>query len=224
MIYTSAISSLETQDSEPKPRAARKNQSLSRLIRAGTEMLCEQSYASMGVDHVLVRARLSKGSFYHFFPTKEYFGLQVIDYYAEYFNQKLDRILSQTEVSPLERLRLYIREGIEGVERFGFRRGCLIGNLSQELGASHPAFRAELARVFQGWQDRVALCLQQAIEAGELHNATDTQAFAEFFWTGWEGALIRAKVLQSTAPIQRFARQFFNVLPTRSQPSRSIHL
>lgn len=213
MIYTTNAQSLEVQPPNTKLRTARKDNSLSRLIRAGTEMLCEQSYASMGVDSVLLRAGLSKGSFYHFFPSKENFCLQVITHYADYFNQKLDRILSHTEVSPLERLSLYVQEGIEGVERFEFRRGCLIGNLSQELGASHQVFGSELENIFQGWQDRVARCLQQAVEAGELNASTDTQDLAEFFWMGWEGALIRVKVLKSTAPIKRFANQFFKILP-----------
>lgn len=176
-------------------------------------MLCEQSYASMGVEHVLQRAGLSKGSFYHFFASKEQFGLEVITYYAEHYNRKLDRILQQSQFSPLECLHLYIQEGIEGVERFAFRRGCLIGNLSQELGASQPLFRTALEETFKSWQDKVAECLTRAIAAGEIDASAEVQAFAEFFWTGWEGALIRAKLLQSSSPITRFTEQFFKVLP-----------
>lgn len=213
MIYTTLTPKNEERSDQPMLRSERRDLSLSRLIRAGTEILCEQSYASMGVEQVLQRAGLSKGSFYHFFPSKEQFGLQVINHYADYFNRKLDRILSQTENSPLERLRLYIQEGIVGVERFEFRRGCLIGNLSQELGATQPLFRTALEAAFKSWQNKVADCLQQAIDAGELNTSAEVQAFAEFFWTGWEGALIRAKVLGSTAPIKRFADQFFKVLP-----------
>ena len=176
-------------------------------------MLCEQSYASMGVEHVLQRAGLSKGSFYHFFASKEQFGLEVIAYYADYYNRKLDRILLQSQYSALECLRLYIQEGIEGVERFEFRRGCLIGNLSQELGASQPLFRAALEDTFKSWQNKIAECLTRAIKAGEIDASADVQAFAEFFWSGWEGALIRAKLLQSSTPITRFTEQFFKVLP-----------
>lgn len=213
MTYTKIIPETEARHDGPMARSERREQSLSRLIRAGTEMLCEQSYASMGVEHVLQRAGLSKGSFYHFFTSKEQFGLSVITYYADYYNRKLDRILQQPEVSPLQCLHLYIQEGIDGVERFEFRRGCLIGNLSQELGASQPLFRAALEETFKSWQDKIAACLTRAIDAGEIDASTDVQAFAEFFWTGWEGALIRAKLLQSSAPITRFTEQFFTVLP-----------
>ena len=213
MTYTATSSNLEVKTKEPLLRSERREQSLSRLIRAGTEMLCEQSYASMGVEHVLQRAGLSKGSFYHFFSSKEQFGLEVISYYAEYYNRKLDRVLGQTECSPLEALNLYVQEGIEGVERFEFRRGCLVGNLSQELGASQSLFRNALEQIFTTWQNKIADCLQRAIEVGEIDASADVQAFAEFFWSGWEGALIRAKLLQSSAPITRFTEQFFKVLP-----------
>lgn len=213
MTYTKIILETEAQRNAPIARAERREQSLSRLIRAGTEMLCEQSYASMGVEHVLQRAGLSKGSFYHFFSSKEQFGLEVIAYYADYYNRKLDRILLQSECSALECLRLYIQEGIDGVERFEFRRGCLIGNLSQELGASQPLFRAALENTFKSWQNKIAECLTRAIDAGEIDVSADVQAFAEFFWSGWEGALIRAKLLQSSTPITRFTEQFFKVLP-----------
>ncbi len=213
MTYTKTILETEAQPNAPIARAERRERSLSRLIRAGTEMLCEQSYASMGVEHVLQRAGLSKGSFYHFFASKEQFGLEVIAYYADYYNRKLDRILLQSHFSALECLHLYIQEGIDGVERFEFRRGCLIGNLSQELGASQPLFRAALEETFKSWQNKIAECLTRAIDTGEIDASADVQAFAEFFWTGWEGALIRAKLLQSSAPIKRFTEQFFKVLP-----------
>jgi len=213
MTYTKTIPETEARHDGPMARSERREQSLSRLIRTGTEMLCEQSYASMGVEHVLQRAGLSKGSFYHFFASKEQFGLEVITYYADYCNRKLDRILCQTDCSALEALHFYIQEGIEGVERFKFQRGCLVGNLSQELGASQPLFRNALEETFKTWQNKIAACLQRAIETGELDKSTDVQAFAEFFWTGWEGALIRAKLLQSSAPIKRFTEQFFKVLP-----------
>lgn len=213
MTYTINTLDSDIQTVDAVPRSDRREQSVSRLIRAGTEMLCEQSYASMGVEHVLKRAGLSKGSFYHFFVSKEQFGLAVISYYAEYCNRKLDRILCQSSCSALEALHLYVQEGIDGVERFEFRRGCLVGNLSQELGASQPLFRNALEETFKTWQNKMAACLQRAIDANELDASADVQAFAEFFWSGWEGALIRAKLLQSSAPILRFTEQFFKVLP-----------
>ena len=178
------------------------------LIRVGMALLTEKSFASTGIEDVLNKTGVPRGSFYHFFPSKEAFGEAVIDSYASYFNRKLDRLLLDTPLSPLDRLRAYVEEASHGMERFNFARGCLIGNLSQELGARSDAFRPKLEAVFQGWQRRVADCLRAAVRAGEASPSIDADALAEFFWYGWEGALTRAKLTQSVEPLRRFAQQF----------------
>lgn len=216
MIYVATQKLPLPKESSSLDRSSRREDSRARLVRAGTEMLCEQSYASMGVDHVLRRAGLSKGSFYHFFPSKEAFGLEVIKYYADHFDRKLERILDNQSTPALDRLSTYVNEGIEGIERFNFKRGCLIGNLSQELGPVSTVFRLALEDVFQGWQAYVARCLRAAADSGELASDINEQDWAEFFWIGWEGALIRAKASASSDPVRRFSSQFIRVLPKSS--------
>ena len=97
--------------------------------------------------------------------------------------------------------------------KYGFRRGCLVGNLGQEMSALPESFRARLIAVFEDWQQRTALCLQAAQQQGELSVTADTDALAAFFWTGWEGAVLRAKLELQAAPLQRFAAGFRQMLP-----------
>ena len=204
---------------EIKTRSQHRDETRIRLIRTGAEILCEQSYASMGVEAVLKRAGLSKGSFYHFFESKEAFGLEVVHHYAEFFNRRLDRTLKSDGTPALARLRRYTDDGVEGMARFEFKRGCLIGNLMQELASTHPAFRLAIAEVLLGWQKRIAQCLEQAIIDNELDESINVQAYAAFFWTGWEGALMQAKLNQSIEPVTQFVALFLMALPrAETQP------
>lgn len=184
-----------------------------RLVRAGIEILTEQGFASTGIDAVLKRVGVPKGSFYHYFASKEAFGRAVIEGYAAYFARKLDRWLLDETSAPLGRLRDFVADGKAGLRRFGFRRGCLIGNLGQELGGTHDSLRAPLEAVFRDWQGRVARCLDDAVAAGELAPETDTARLAEIFWIGWEGAILRAKLVRDTTPVDLFAEHFFAGLP-----------
>ena len=184
-----------------------------RLIRAGIEILTEQGFASTGIDAVLRRVDVPKGSFYHYFPSKEAFGHAVIDGYAAYFARKLDRWLLDTTRAPLDRLRDFIADGKAGLRRFEFRRGCLIGNLGQELGGTHDSLREPLEAVFRDWQGRVARCLDDAVANADLAPEADTARLAEIFWIGWEGAILRAKLVRDTAPVDLFAEHFFTGLP-----------
>jgi TetR/AcrR family transcriptional repressor of nem operon len=106
------------------------------------------------------------------------------------------------------------------MQRHGYRRGCLVGNLTQELGAHNEELRDKLENVFKDWQARVADCLSDAIAAGELAPEADPQALAEFFWIGWEGAIMRAKLTRSARPLDAFASQFFAALPGRAPRRR----
>ncbi len=185
------------------------------LLRTGLEVLTEKGFSATGLDEILSRAGVPKGSFYHYFDSKEAFGLELIDRYAEFFARKLDRHFSQTEASPLARIRAFVDDARDGMARYEYGRGCLIGNLGQEMGALPESFRARLRATFDDWQRRLADCLVAAQQAGELADAADPAALAAFFWIGWEGAVLRAKLERSDAPLALFAEFFFYGLPRR---------
>lgn len=183
------------------------------LLRAGLEVLTEKGFSATGLEEILGRVGVPKGSFYHYFDSKEAFGLQLIERYAQFFAKKLDRHLRNLELSPLSRLRAFIDDALAGMARHGYRRGCLIGNLGQEMGALPESFREQLIATFEDWQDRFADCLSKAQDIGELSNKAEPNQLATFFWIGWEGAVLRAKLEQSAKPVELFAAYFFASLP-----------
>ncbi|MDD0813351.1 TetR family transcriptional regulator C-terminal domain-containing protein [Curvibacter sp. HBC28] len=212
-----------TPDQPPRPRGrppkVREDQLDVReaLLRHGLEVLTEKGFVAAGLDELLSRARVPKGSFYHYFDSKEAYGLALIDHYADYFARKLERHFSQPDRPPLQRLQAFVEDAQNGMAQYDFRRGCLIGNLGQEMNALPDAFRARLLATFEDWQARLAANLRAAQQAGELAALADVAALAAFFWIGWEGAVLRAKLERSAAPLSLFATQFFAALP-RPEP------
>jgi TetR/AcrR family transcriptional regulator, transcriptional repressor for nem operon len=137
------------------------------------------------------------------------FGSSLIDAYASYFAFKLERHLNDASRTPLNRLRAFVDEARAGMARHDFRRGCLIGNLGQEMGALPESFRARLNEVFRDWQKRVARCLKAAQAAKEVSPKLDCDDAAAFFWIGWEGAVLRAKLEGRADALELFARHYF---------------
>ncbi|MCA8090902.1 TetR/AcrR family transcriptional regulator [Burkholderia anthina] len=183
------------------------------LLRTGLEVLTEKGFSATGLDEILGRAGVPKGSFYHYFDSKDAFGLELIDRYAEFFARKLDRHFSQLDRTPLQRVHAFVDDACEGMARYAYSRGCLIGNLGQEMGALPECFRARLRATFEDWQRRLADCLAAAQQAGELAASADVAELAAFFWIGWEGAVLRAKLERSDVPLKLFAQFFFGGLP-----------
>ncbi len=183
------------------------------LIRCGMEILTEQGFMSTGIDAVLKRVGVPKGSFYHYFDSKEAFGQAVLESYAGYFAHKLDRYLLQEDVPPLQRLRDFVEDAKAGMVRHQFCRGCLVGNLGQEVAILPEGFRLQLEAILCSWQDRLAECLREARTAGELSANADCDGLAAFFWIGWEGAVLRARLTRDNVPLEVFFKGFLAGLP-----------
>lgn len=198
----------------PKPRAESIG-TRELLLRAGLEILTEKGFSVTGIEEILARVGVPKGSFYHYFGSKEDFGLELIQRYAEFFARKLDSHFLDTALSPCGRVQAFIDDAKMGMARFGFRRGCLIGNLGQEMAALPESFRDRLKNTFEDWQHRLAACLVEAQKARELNDELVPDQVAAFFWIGWEGAVLRAKLERSAAPLDVFARYFFAGLAPR---------
>lgn len=183
------------------------------LLRAGLEVFTEKGFSATGIEEILGRVGVPKGSFYHYFDSKEDYGLEVIGRYGVFFARKLDRHLLDPARPPLARLRAFVIDAAEGMERHEFRRGCLIGNLGQEMGALPESFRVRLRDTFEDWQARFAACLNEAQRAGWLAPQADCAGLAAVFWIGWEGAVLRAKLERSARPLELFADFYFAGLP-----------
>ncbi|KAF1052532.1 MAG: Transcriptional regulator AcuR [Stenotrophomonas maltophilia] len=177
------------------------------------QILTEQGFAATGIEQVLKQVQVPKGSFYHYFESKEAFGQAVLARYAEYFAGKLERSLNATDRPPLQRLQAFVDDARAGMARHAFRRGCLVGNLGQEVLVLPDSFRAQLEAILQDWERRLALCLEAAVAEGELAAGSDCQALAGFFWISWEGAVLRARLVQNDAPLQTFFAGFVAGLP-----------
>ncbi|MEY3637514.1 MAG: hypothetical protein RIR68_647 [Pseudomonadota bacterium] len=206
---------IESSHSRSGHRASTRTDTRNALVWCGTELLTERGFQITGIDEVLKRVGVPKGSFYHYFKSKDHFGHAVIDNYETYYAKKMDRIFNDTSQTPLQRLVNFTVNAKNGMVKFDFKRGCLIGNLGQELAALDTQFRERLEAVLVSWEKRVAECLNEAIETGELAQGQDPQALSRFFWVGWEGAILRSKLMRSLEPIDQFTSIFFRSVLVR---------
>jgi TetR/AcrR family transcriptional repressor of nem operon len=55
------------------------------LLHVGMAVFTEQGFSATGIDAVLKQVQVPKGSFYHYFASKEAFGQEVLQGYAAYF-------------------------------------------------------------------------------------------------------------------------------------------
>jgi TetR/AcrR family transcriptional repressor of nem operon len=167
-----------------------------RLIQAGLRLLLERGYSNLGIQTLLDDSGIPKGSFYHHFVDKEDFALQVIDAYIAEVHGVLDFCLGDESHPPLVRVRRFF-ETVRMKYREDGYMGCLMGGLGQELSGTSEVFRRKIEWCFTSIAERIAVCLQEARERGELEQAGDTQEIANLLVDCWEGAALRSRLRQS---------------------------
>jgi TetR/AcrR family transcriptional repressor of nem operon len=171
------------------------------LLEKGMAMLLRQGYHHLGIASLLEATDTPKGSFYHYFKSKEDFGLQAIDLYMEEVHRGLDLCLADTNLAPLARVRRFFELSEEKYRTEGYL-GCLLGGLGQELSGVSEVFRRKVEECFGAIEGRVADCLKESIVRGDLPESTNPGQLAKLLVTCWEGAALRCRLTRNPAPLR----------------------
>ncbi len=184
-----------------------------RLIDVGMPMLLQHGYNDLGMQALLEAAEVPKGSFYHHFEDKEDFALQVIDAYMEQVHVALDAALSDESHPPLERVRGFFELVRASYRQEGYM-GCLLGGLGQELSGVSEVFQQKVARCFSEIAGRLAGCLDEAKERGDIPRDSDTRRMADLLVDCWEGAALRSRLEGRAQPLDAMLDFFFQSVAT----------
>ncbi len=184
-----------------------------RILAAGTEVMLLKGYNGTGVQEITQSAGVPKGSFYHYFESKEDFAIQALHYYYTPRLERFAAALQAEDASPRERVLRFYRDLVGYfANQIEPSHQCFIGSLCHEkAGDSQPIGYAASAILNRSSQV-LADCLAQARDAGELPADQDPQALGTFIGAAWEGALLRMKVDRQIAPLRVFIDQLERLL------------
>ena len=180
------------------------------ILQIGAEIIHRKGYNATGLQEILSAANVPKGSFYNHFKSKEDFGLQVIDFFTDFFAQFCKDILEDSNRSPLGRLELLLDRFMEFFDSRGYTCGCPVGNLAQELGDLSPVFQEKLSKAIDTMVDYYTMILSEAQAAGEISKDINAKEAASFIVASWHGALIRMKVSKGVGPLKNHKKFIFN--------------
>jgi len=164
-----------------------------RLIDTGLPMLLQHGYNDLGIQALLAATGIPKGSFYHHFTDKEDFALQVVDAYIARVHEGLDDCLRDEGRPPLARVRRFFEMTQQQYRDEGYM-GCLLGGLGQELSGVSEVFRRKIEWCFSSIAERMAACLEEARQRGDIPAGCDVREMADLLVDCWEGAALRSRL------------------------------
>ncbi len=172
------------------------------LLNAAEELILAKGFSATSVDEICRAAKLTKGSFFHYFKSKEELGRVLLERFCCHSQQKIkDSCCGPKEkTDPLKRVYSYL-DGVEAMCEN--TRGCLLGIFAQEMSDSHPKIRSLCAEGFNEW----AKILKGDLAAAKARYASrasfDPGALAEHCIAIFEGAMVLARAKQDNKVVKR---------------------
>lgn len=179
------------------------------ILDAGAELVHRKGFNNTGIKEILDLAQVPKGSFYFYFPSKEEFGLALIDHYREVRTPALAQVLRDADAPPLDRLHRFFELARKRYQEWDFERGCPFGNLAQEMCDLSPAMCGKLREVLDGVSRAMGDVLNEAAAHGQLASGLDPYETAAFVMDAWEGAILRMKAEKNVHPLLRLEKMVF---------------
>ncbi len=176
------------------------------IVRKGAALIHEQGFNATGIQQVLDAAGIPKGSFYHYFQSKEDFGSAVIDYFATTTGELFNSYLNDKRHPPLTRLDNLFAHFEKELNKTGCALGCPLGNLALELADTNDKLREHLHEVIKNIILQLENCLIEAKQNKSITNGLNTHDTARFLFHAFEGAIMDTKVEKSIEPYKSFRR------------------
>ncbi|MEK6813273.1 MAG: TetR/AcrR family transcriptional regulator [Nitrospirota bacterium] len=188
---------------KPQPDSPTKR----KLLAAAQNLMLAKGFTATTVDDVCESARLTKGSFFHYFETKEALGKAVLDRYVSTMFQAIQDAPFLKKDDPLQRIYGYVDFLIEMSRNPAKQSGCLLGTFSQELSDTHPGIRKTCAQHFARWAEALRLDIASAKAKHAGRKRWDPAALAEHIIIVVEGSLILARANQNYGVVERNLKQ-----------------
>ena len=172
------------------------------LLTTGYKLIAQKGFTAVGIKQILDTAGVPKGSFYHYFASKEAFGEAIISHYFIQYKQRLDIIGSQN-VSAQQKLYDYFQNWYDTQQNNCDHEKCLVVKLSAEVADMSEPMR----KVLHAGYLQTITWLATQIKAGWEDNSVPrldnvaAESMAKRWYFAWLGASLVAKISQTDTPL-----------------------
>lgn len=179
------------------------------ILDCGEKLIASKGFVGVGLAEILLTAGVPKGSFYHYFGSKERFGEALLVRYLAHYLCQLDALLKADGTPARTRLMRYwagwnyMARGISA-EEGGAK--CLIVKLSAEVADISETMRLTLRDGTHRVVQRLAQCLEEARQDGSVPSTLSALPTALTLYELWLGASLLAKLHRDGSPFENAAR------------------
>ena len=164
------------------------------ILDTGRTIILGKGFSAVGLNEILSTAQVPKGSFYHYFKSKEAFGEALVDSYMKDYLTHVDALLQPDGTPAAARLMRYWQSWTRSGDGQTTECNCLVVKLSGEVSDMSEAMRVALLRGTDLIIERLGHCIGEGLADGSLASDFDAHQTALSLYELWLGAALLTKV------------------------------
>ncbi len=183
------------------------------IMETGRKLIAEQGFSGMGLSTLLKSAGVPKGSFYHYFESKEYFGCVLVQQYLEEYMAKLDELFEAEGKTMREKLFNYWKFWQAYQWSDDPSKHCLIVKLSAEVADISADMSDLFTLMISSIERRLQVAIQVGIDEGSIAASVNAEMTAKILYQMWLGASLIGKVTGRKDALQKAFETTERMLP-----------
>jgi len=172
------------------------------ILDTAKDIILAKGFSAAGLNEILSAAGVPKGSFYHYFKSKEQFGDALLENYFDDYLQMLEHLLKDDGSSNSSRLLKFFQTWLDTQSSDATTDKCLIVKLSAEVTDLSEAMRITLKNGTDRVIVRLTNCVQEGIRMGEFPANLDANTVTAEIYYMWVGATLLTKVGRTRAALE----------------------
>jgi len=182
------------------------------ILDTGQRIMAGKGFSAVGLNEILTAAGVPKGSFYHYFSSKEAFGEALLEDYFKDYLAGLDETFRQPGLTMAQRLMNYWTQWQETQSFFDCQGKCLAVKLGAEVADLSEAMRSALQRGTSDITDRLGRAIEAGVAERSLSISEDPDCVAQSLYQLWLGASVMVKIVRHTGPFETAMRTTLQIL------------
>jgi len=170
------------------------------ILDAAQVLVGRKGFSAVGLNEILQAAEVPKGSFYHYFTSKDGFGVVLLDTYFDHYVHGMQQLFDQQGLSQHAKLMRYWDAWIDNQTGCTEAGKCLAVKLGAEVSDLSEPMRLALQRGTSRTIALLAVALQRGIEDGSLRLQHRPQDLAQQLYALWLGSSVMSKITRTSAP------------------------
>jgi len=175
------------------------------ILDTGNRIIAGKGFSSVGLNEILKTAGVPKGSFYHYFESKEQYGQALIEDYFTRYLAGIDELFQADGASGRQRLMRYWQRWLNSQTDGCAEQKCLVVKLSAEVADLSDAMRITLRDGTDQVVARLAAMIETGVDDGSLPKL-EAQLTAQTLYQLWLGASLLGKLHRNRAALDKALR------------------